>query len=54
MLNHHIKVGTQVSPRYEDSFSGLNKNSLGKVVKIKEIGRDHKDLGSWGELCDPA
>ena len=44
MFYQDIKVGTQVRPVCEDALPDVTADSLVKVVKFKEIGRDRRDF----------
>lgn len=44
MFYQNIKVGTHVRPVCEDALPDVTTESLGKVVMLKEIGRDRRDF----------
>lgn len=40
----NIKVGTQVRPVCEDALPDVNKQSVGEIVNLKEVGRYRRDF----------
>jgi hypothetical protein len=51
----NIKVGTQVRPVCEDALPDVNKQSVGEIVNLKEVGRYRRDFYvtiRWDNGCE--
>lgn len=44
MFYRNIKIGTQVRPVCDEILPGVTKESLGEVVRLKEVGRGSRDF----------
>jgi DNA-binding beta-propeller fold protein YncE len=44
MILTQIKIGTQVRPINTADFQGMTKESVGKIVRIREVDRSGKDF----------